>query len=361
MNHELSERKRMILRAVVEAYIAAGEPVGSKYLTGHERISLSSATIRNEMAELEALGYLEQPHTSAGRIPSEQGYRFYVDSLMNSYALTSAELRELNALVKTKAAELDSILERAGKLMSALTNYTTVMVRPRAASASIVRYKVMPLDSVSFLLVMITAGEKVITKVIHTENPHGEEGLAILEEALNRLLCGARPEDITLPVMMRLQNALTGHEELIPPVMKSIYEALGDTGGGDIRVEGMNRLLEYPEFTDLEQLRSLLGLMERKEDILDVVSQSEANSVNIYIGNENAVDIMRHSSFIFRTISTGDRVVGAIGVIGPCRMDYSRVVTTVDYLAKQIAGAVGEDDGPGQLPGMPNENRKDGQ
>ena len=358
-DRNLSERKKMILRAIVEAYIAAGEPVGSKYLTGAGNISLSSATIRNEMAELEDMGYLEQPHTSAGRIPSERGYRFYVDSLMQNYILTANELKELNNLVKVKASELDGILERAGKLMSVLTNYTSVMVKPKINSLVVMQYKIIRVDADSFLLLMITAKENVITKYIHSKRELDDTSLTLLETALNTTLRGVCSDEITLPVMMELQNRLGGCEDLLPAVMKCIYEAFNNTEGGDIRVEGMNRLLEYPEFTDLNQLRSLLGLMERKDDILNVVSNSDANAVNIYIGNENEVDIMRHSSFIFRTINSGDRVLGAIGVIGPCRMDYSKVVTTVEYLAKQISGMVEQEQGSAELPGIASGSTND--
>lgn len=342
---ELSDRKKMILRAIIDAYIDSGEPVGSKYLTGRGQIAYSSATIRNEMAELEDMGYLEQPHTSAGRIPSERGYRFYVDSLMQAYRLNAEELRELNTLVKNKVSELDNILERAASVMTNLTNYTSLTVKRGRAAATIIRFKTIRLGEDLMLLIMVTAAESVVTKYIHIDEGVDDDGLLRLEEALNELMCGVDPNEITLPLMIRLQTRMTGYEYLIPPVMRGIYEAHSETGSGDIRVEGVNRLLRYPELCDIDRLSGLLGLFDRKSDIIDVVSKSDRNAVNVYIGTENNVDIMKHATFVFRAITSGKRIIGAIGVIGPCRMDYSKVVTTVEYLTKNISKLLsGEED-----------------
>jgi heat-inducible transcriptional repressor len=343
-SYELSERKKLILRAIIDAYISGGEPVGSKYLTSNGLIAFSSATIRNEMAELEELGYLVQPHTSAGRIPSEKGYRFYVDSLMQSYLLTAVEIRELNNLVRNKVAELDGILERAGRLVSSLTNYTSLTVKHKVKAVIILRYKIMKLSSDSFIIIMITATETVKTKYIHMTGDTDDEGLILLETVLNDLMCGIELNTVTMPVMIQMQTRLSGYDSLVAPVMKCIYEAGNESDGGDLRLDGVNRLLRYPEFNDLDLLSEMLGMLERKDDILDVVSKSDKNIINIYIGNENSVDIMRHTTLIFKTISSGNHIAGAIGVIGPCRMDYSKVVTTVEYLTRSIAEMMREED-----------------
>ncbi|MBR4293349.1 MAG: heat-inducible transcription repressor HrcA [Clostridia bacterium] len=344
MMRELSERKKIILRAIVDAYIESGEPVGSKFLMGQSNISCSSATIRNEMAELEDMGYLEQPHTSAGRIPSERGYRFYVDSLMQTYNHNAEELRELNTLVRNKVSELDNILERAASVMTSLTNYTALTVKHRRNASSIIRFKTIRLGSDLFLLIMVTATEAVITKYIHVDEGVDDDSLAVLEASLNELMRGIDPETITLPIMMKLQTRMYGCEYLIPPVMRAIYEAYSESDNGDISFEGVNRLLQYPELRDIEKLNGLLGLFDHKSDIIDVVSKSDSKAVNVYIGNENNVDIMKHATFVFRTINAGDRVIGAIGVIGPCRMDYSKVVATVDYLSENISKMLSHND-----------------
>ncbi len=333
----LSERKKAILRAVVDAYISGGEPVGSKYLTQQDGIHLSSATIRNEMAELESLGYLEQPHTSAGRVPSERGYRFYVDALMQHYRMTANELRELNSLVHSKAAELDAILERAGKLMSVFTNYTSLTARPSSVGTVISHFKAVHVDSGSFLLIMITSEDKVKTRYIHTAGNVGDEGLALLEDTLNRFAVNLTCEQFTLPVMLEIQTRMAGYEAMLASVTKCIYEALSSQSDGDLHIEGIGHLLRYPEFSDHQTLSGLLGLPEHKNDILGLLSDAKPDTVNVYIGSENQLDVMRNSSLVFRTITNGGHVVGAIGVIGPCRMDYSKVITTLEYLSGNIA------------------------
>lgn len=333
---ELSDRKRLILSAIIDAYIESGEPVGSKYLTGNGHISFSSATIRNEMAELEELGYLEQPHTSAGRIPSEKGYRFYVDSLMKSYKLTSEELAQLNSLARSKAAELDGLLERAASVMTNLTNYTALTVRRKRPASIIKRYKAIGIGSEMLMLIMLTAAETVVTKYIHIDGGVDERGADVLEAALNELLSGVEPDEITLPLMVQFQMRMTGYENLIAPVMQCIYEAHSDANGGDIRFDGVNRLLQYPELRDAERLSDLLGAFDSKTDIFNVIAHPVGNGVNIFIGNENGIENMRHTSMIFRTIDVGGTTIGAIGVIGPCRMDYSKAVAAVDSVSRSI-------------------------
>ncbi len=341
----LSERKKAILRAVVDAYIASGEPVGSKYLTQLDNIRYSSATVRNEMAELENMGYLEQPHASAGRVPSEQGYRFYVDALMEGYRMTANELRELNSLVRSKAAELDSILDRAGKLMSMFTNYTSLTARPRDCATRIRHYKIMRVDGSSFLLIMVTAADSVITKYIHTALDVDDEGLILLEENLNRYAVNVSAEQLTLPVLLEIQTGMAGYEVMTTSALKCICEALNQSADGNVRFEGINRFLQYPEFKNPETLSGLLGLPEHKNDILELLSNAQPGQVQVYIGNENTLDAMRQSALVIKTITNGDRVIGALGVIGPCRMDYSKVITALEYLSGNISHLLGGENG----------------
>ena len=333
---ELSDRKKLILKAVINAHIDNGEPVGSKFLTYNKQIALSSATIRNEMAELEELGYLEQPHTSAGRIPSEHGYRFYVNSLMESYRLTANELREMNNLFNSRIDEIDKILDYASRLMSMFTNYVSLAVKPRPKQITVVRFKSILLDGSSFLLVMITSTSIVKTRYIYVKFIITEQILSEFETVLNTFLTNITMEMVTLPLIMEMERRLPECEALVSPVIKCVYEVLGELNDGDLKFDGVNRLLQYPEFTDIERLKELLGVLENKEEILNIVSSSEHDVVNIYIGSENSVEIMQKSTLVFKTIKSGDKIVGAIGVLGPCRMDYSKVITTVEYLASNI-------------------------
>ncbi len=348
---ELSERKKLILKAIIDAHIENGEPVGSRYIMQNAQIAYSSATIRNEMAELEELGYLEQPHTSAGRVPSELGYRFYVDTMLNRYAMTAREIAELNNLLRIKQAEIDTILEQASKLASTLTNYTGISVKPKPAAASVRRFETVWVDGNSFILVMVTSTGPVKSKLVRLGFYAPPETVARLGTALNQNLAGLSAEQINLPIIMRMEAAMGGDAVLVNPIIKCIYETMSEMDGGDVRFEGINHLLQYPEYADIGRFKRLLGALEEKHDILDLVSGAQAEDVNIYIGRENTVDVMQNSSLIFKTIRHGGHTVGAIGILGPCRMDYSRVVTMIEHLAGQVSAMLDEENGTNLLNG----------
>lgn len=344
MLEELSERKRRILQAIIEAHIAGGEPVGSKYLAQDKQLSCSSATIRNEMAELESLGYLEQPHTSAGRIPSEQGYRFYVDALLERYRMTSSEIEEIHRTLRYKLNELDSILYDASRLASHLTNYTSIAIKPRAESVRVQRYDSMPVDDRNFVLLMLFEGGVAKTKYIRTGFDILPEHLSSLTALLNRHLVGLTAEELTVSRICHLEQLAGLAAPLVSPLVKTVWETMNEMDGGEVKVQGVNRLLEYPEYADVDHMKDMLGMLEHKEELLDLVAAEEANGqdVHVYIGRENTVDVMSHSALVYRQIRHEGRVVGAIGVIGPCRMNYSKVIETLNQLAEGIGNAMGD-------------------
>ena len=329
----------MILKAIIEAHVKEGEPVGSKYLTEHKQIALSSATIRNEMAELESLGYLEQPHTSAGRVPSEIGYRFYVDSLMQKYRMSQNELMRMNALAKSRLAEVDRLLETATQLAAALTNYTSLAVRPKQSAVVIDRFKTVLLSDTLYMLVMIDGGGNVNTRQIHTDLPVDAELLNRLEFALNTHIAGRRVEEISMPLVMEMERTFGEGESLISPVVKHIVQTMSEMDGGDLKLSGVNRLLEYPEYADAREFKDLLGVLEEKRDILKLVSDTayEEEGAQVIIGSENGMEEMKNSTLVFQKIKAGGKVIGAIGILGPRRMDYSKVVSTVEYIAENLS------------------------
>ena len=346
--NRLNERKKQILKAIVEAHIENGEPVGSKYLTTNKQIACSSATIRNEMAELEEMGYLEQPHTSAGRIPSEAGYRFYVDQLIDRYHLTQNEIAELRHALRQRQAELDSIMETAVTLAARLTNYTALSVRPRQRRITVSRFELMRLDESTSVLIMLIGGV-VKTKYVRSTHPVPAEAAVRLSGVLNARLTGMTADEITLPILMEMERMMGEYDFLVSPVVKAVCETISLFDGGDLRFEGINRLLSYPEYYDTDRLRELLALFEKKDALLEVISE-EARSdegVQIYIGRENLVKVMDNSTLVFKTVTQDGRTVGAIGIIGPTRMDYRRVIATIDSLTRGVKEALGspEEDG----------------
>ena len=339
---ELSERKKTILRAVVEAHIEGGEPVGSKYVVQNGLLTCSSATIRNEMAELEQMGYLEQPHTSAGRVPSELGYRFYVDMLVNQYETVTNEVAQVNQLLKAKMGEIDQILDTASRLASKLTNYTGIAIKPKAASVTMSRYEVIALDKNNFAIVMITSHGTVKTKKAKTAEGFSDDAAAKLTALLNAHLCGLSAGKITLPLIIQIEKAMGEDGFLVNAAVKCIYDVMSELDGGELRYSGINNLLNYPEYSDTRQLSELLGTLEDKEEILDLVSEADSDNVNVLIGSESSVKVMNGSSLVFKPIKKNGRTVGVIGVLGPLRMDYKNVLRTIDEIGGSISDMIGD-------------------
>jgi heat-inducible transcriptional repressor len=289
------------------------------------------------MAELEAMGFLEQPHTSAGRVPSQLGYRYYVNSLLQSYRMTTEEIRQINQTLRRKVSELDQILAEASRLASRFTNYTGISVKPKATRAAVERFEGIFLDLRSFVLVMVLEGGIVKTKTIRLPFSFESAELVRLVSYLNELIAGREADMISLPVILEIERRMGSFGAVVQPIVRAIYDTMTEDDGGDLQVEGVNRLLQYPEYSDVEELRSMIDLLEQKEPLLDVISaRRDSNEVNVYIGSENNVKVMSNSTLIFKTVHHGDRVIGAIGVIGPRRMDYAKVISTVDQLAAGI-------------------------
>ena len=247
----LTPRKMQILKAIVDAHIAGGEPVGSKYLSQETQISCSPATIRNEMAELEEMGYLLQPHTSAGRVPSEMAYRYYVDALVHQYANTRAEIDEINETLRYKLTEMDEILSEVSRLAASFTDYTGIAFKPGIGKVRIVQFKSVLLSQKDFLLVMTFEGDIVKTKTIHLPFPLGEDTLRRFTEALNIYLVNQPSDGITMPTIMKLEAIMGSAGAMVHPTVKTIYETMNELDTADVRLEGITKLLQYPEYSDI--------------------------------------------------------------------------------------------------------------
>ncbi len=338
MDHsELSPRKKLILKAIVEAHISHGEPVGSKFLSGNALITCSPATIRNEMAELEALGYLVQPHTSAGRVPSELGYRFYVDSLVTQYSETRTEIEEIHERLRYKLTEMDEILEVISRLAASFTDYTGIAFKAGSANVRITRFDSVYISPRDLLLVMMFPGETVKAKPIHLPISITEGDLRRFTEAANIYLVNTPSDGITMPIIVKLEVLMGSVGAMVHPVVKVIYETMNELDTADVHLEGITKLLDYPEYSDTEKLRSLLAMLEKKDELLDVISAhtSTDDGINVYIGAENDADAMSNTALIFRTVTVGGKRF-AVGVIGPRRMNYSKVIEMITSLASGI-------------------------
>ncbi len=336
----LSDRQKMILKAIVDSHIESGEPVSSKLLSEKLPVTLSSASIRNVMADLEKLGYLEQPHTSAGRIPSSKGYRTYVNELMNGYFLSKSEQTELDLMTSKRLIGIDGLLKNAAEIVSRITDYTALTVKPRHRRVLVLNFKCLPMNDFGILMVMQTSVGIVKTRFVETGFKVSEEISVRIEECLNKFLTGVSIENVDTKLISKMEKDLSVYTPLLVPVMRAFMEEIGTLNGGELRMEGVNRMLKYPEYSNLDNLKGLLGVLEKKDYILNVVSSAQNDAINVYIGPESNEENLKGTSLVFKTVTENNIPVAAIGVIGPCRMDYSKVISTVDYLTDKISDAI---------------------
>ncbi len=337
----LTPRKMRILKAIVDAHINHGEPVGSKYISQDAMITCSSATIRNEMAELTEMGYLAQPHTSAGRVPTELGYRFYVDSLSRQYTATKSEIEEINERLKYKLTEMDEILEAASRLAASFTDYTGIAFKSGSGQVRISKFDSVYLSQKDFLVVMLFKGDIVKTKPIHLSFSITKEDLMKFTEALNIYLANTASDGITMPIIVKLESIMGAAGAMVHPTIKAIYETMNELDTADVKLDGVTKLLQYPEYSDVSKLRDLMGVLEEKDRLLDVISSREAtdDGINVYIGRDGD-DAMRDTTLIYKNVNVGGKKL-AIGVIGPKRMNYSRVIGMINQLALAIDNTFG--------------------
>lgn len=333
----LSERKKQILKAVIDVHIQLGEPVGSKFLTQNQQISLSSATIRNEMAELEEMGYLCQPHTSAGRIPSSAGYRLYVDSLMKKEAISKGESEKFDALRKMQKDAFEAVLGQAGKLVSELTGCMSFAVQQRGHAPCVRRFDGVWIEPRSFIFVMTLDGDTVRSKNMHIPIDLDAAGLARLISVLNEHLAGLTMEQMTLPRMVRMEASLGEESFLLSAVTKQIYEVIGAQDAGGIHYEGMHKLLTYPEFSDRDRLQALFAVLEEKDAIAALIEPAAEGRVHVVLGGETGIDAMEQTALLYRSVTVGGERLGTIGVLGPQRMDYARIIGILDYMAHRLS------------------------
>ena len=334
----LTPRKLKILKAIVDAHIEGGEPVGSKYLAKDTGLTCSSATIRNEMAELEDMGYLVQPHTSAGRIPSQLGYKLYVDALVKQYSETRTEIDEINERLRYKLTEMDEILAEASRLAASFTDYTGIAFKTGAAQTRIRKFDTVYLSPKDFLLVMMFEGDVVKTKTVRSPIALTEGDVKRLKDGFNMYLVNLTSDAITMPHIVKIETLMGHASAIVHHAIKTVYESMRELDTADIKLDGITKLLEYPEYSDVKKVRGLLGAIEEKDKLLDAISSKvtgEDGDIQVYIGNENDSDIMGSTSMVFKNVNVGGRQF-AIGVIGPKRMNYGKVIGMINQLASGI-------------------------
>lgn len=346
---ELSERKKKVLRSVVDLYIRTAEPVGSKAITELPDMKYSSATIRNEMAELTAMGYLEQPHTSAGRIPSAAGYRLYVDELMMDYRLSIDETRSINTAIEEKMQRVDKMVEKVAKLVSQATNLPAITAAARSASTSIQHFELVQAGPGNIILVLMLPGDQVVNKLIKLPVNLAEADLKLLSALLNATMTEVPLEGLTGELMEKVMRSAGNAASLVPVILDFVQETLKNQGATNVAVAGQSRLLGLPEYRDVDKAQRVLESMD--EDALANLPavMRGANGTKVIVGPENVADELKDSSVVMTKFDIGEGMQGVIGVVGPTRMDYAKVTARLSYFAESLSKMFTKPETP-QLP-----------
>ena len=346
---ELTERKKRVLRAIVDLYISTAEPVGSKAIAELQDINYSSATIRNEMADLTAMGYLEQPHTSAGRVPSAAGYRLYVDELMADYRLSLDETASINMAIEEKMHQVDKLMEKVAKLVSQATDLPAISVASRASNAVVRRFDLIFAGSGSFILVVMLSNDQVFNKLIKLPLQVGETELKLLCAVLNAAMTELPAEEFTPSLMERLMGSAGAAASLVPVIVDFTAETLRNQSSTNMAVAGQARLLQQPEYHDIHKAQRMLNTLD--EDALSALPavMQNANGTKVLVGPENVAEELKDTSVVMTKFDIGDGMQGMIGVVGPTRMDYAKVTARLSYFAESLSKVFAKPEQP-QLP-----------
>lgn len=333
---ELDERKLKILQAIIRNYLESGEPVGSRTISKLTDLNLSSATIRNEMADLEEMGYIIQPHTSAGRIPSDKGYRLYVDMLLKD---KTKEVEDMKLLLLEKADRLENLLQQVAKLLAVNTNYTTMVTTPQYRK-KVKFIQLTEVDENQLLAVIVFERNIVKNKIIRISTSLNKETLLKLNIVLNTFLQGLDLDDINLPMITQMKEQAGDYRTIVNDILDAIMQAVSEEDDIEIFTSGTTNILKYPELSDREKACNILYTLEEKkaltELIQDKMDDEENRGIQVYIGDETPIETMKECSVVTATYEVEEGVYGKIGIIGPKRMDYQKVVGTLQTLMQQL-------------------------
>ena len=331
---ERTERKKQILRAIVDSYIRTAEPVGSKTISQLPGMDFSPATIRNEMADLTSMGLLEQPHTSAGRVPSAAGYRLYVDELMQDYRLSMDETKTINQAMEVKMQEVDKMISQVGKLVSKMTDLPAYAVAARSTQRTVKRFDLILAEAGSFILVVMLSDNQVQNKLIRLPLDVSQEDLRLLSAVLNASLTELTADEITPELLAKVTRSAAGAASLVPVIVDYTVELLKKTHS-EVYMTGQAKLLGQPEYHDVEKAQEVLTSLD--EDVIsNLPATLSSGTTQILVGPENVAKELKDSSVVITKFDIGDGMQGMIGVVGPTRMDYAKITARLSYFAENL-------------------------
>lgn len=332
---ELNDRKLRILQTIIDEYLGTAEPVGSRAISKKNDLGLSSATIRNEMADLEEMGFLIQPHTSAGRVPSDAAYRYYVNTMMKRYKIGVEMIEQLHMALEQKVNQLDTIIKKASYITSTLTDYTAFITTPDLKTNSIKKCELVSISGGCSLFIIVTQSGIVRNKMLNLSLD--DKMATTLGEIINKNLSGLCTTDITFERIQSMQSELSKRVKLEPRVLINIlnfiYEAIGELDDTEIYIDNTKSILKY---NDIEKAQKMFTFLEDKKNLRQLIEGNSEKKVNIKIGSENEAEELKDCSLVTVNYSLNDKTVGKLGVIGPKRMDYAKVVASLDCISNHI-------------------------
>lgn len=334
---ELDDRKKKILQAVIRNYLETGEPVGSRTISKYTDLNLSSATIRNEMADLEEMGYILQPHTSAGRIPSDMGYRFYVDTMMKE---KEQEVVEMKEMLVERQDKMETLLKQIARVLAQNTRYATMISAPQTKRSKLKFIQLSRVDVGQLLAVIVIEGNVIKNSILPVEEELSDETILKLNILLNTHLNGLSMDEINLGMIAAMKQQAGIHSSIVGEVIDAVAEAIRAEEDLEIYTSGTNNIFRYPELADQQKASELINTFEEKQLLGELLQEThtegESTGIQVYIGEETSVQSMRDCSVVTATYELGDSMKGTIGIVGPKRMDYDKVVETLRTIQTQL-------------------------
>lgn len=332
----LNERKKKILQIIIEDYISSAEPVGSSTIARKYDLGLSPATIRNEMSDLELLGYLEQPHTSAGRIPSAQAYRFYVDALIEPGTLTDNDMALIDGWYNERRRNIDDIFQSTAKILSRMTQNVSMVLTNQQTIANFCYLKFLPLDSQHAILCIVADDGSIDTNVVDIPLGMSSEEMDYLAGKMSKLLEDRNLSDISVEILQNVHTDVVEDKLIFSSLLQAVRKMTGRRQEQKVFLGGTKQLLNQPEFRDVERVRNLLGILEEEKVLKDLLQGGEDSGLKVTIGSENKFTGIQDCSMVQATYRLNGQIVGTMAVLGPTRMEYGKVISVMDYLHKYL-------------------------
>ena len=333
----LTNRQLQILQVIIDDFVTSAQPVGSRQISKKEGITFSPATIRNEMADLEELGYLEKTHTSSGRVPSEKGYRYYVDHLLKPELIQSEEILQIQSIFEKQIIEAEQLIRESAKILSELTSYTTILLGPDVQKHRVKKYQIVPLTDTSAVAIIVTDSGHVENRLLSIPENMSTADIEKMVNILNERLTGISLMDLHFKLEQEAMSVLKQHVNMADSIIQSLLTGVSSQAEGKVYVGGKTNMLNQPEFHDLNKARMLIDLMEKESQVQSLI-QPNRKGIQIRIGSENNHFAMENCSVITTSFSLGEEQ-GAIAIIGPTRMDYQRVVALLELMGNGLSQA----------------------